>query len=136
MASKNFHRSDSLIKLAERLQLYNPNNHPLNNTHIQNQSPRIQECTVNEVVSKEQELKSEFGTDPIANNSRRVKSDRASVLVCLFEDQKGHLRVILTKRASTLSTHSGNYLIAQFLFLFWLLNSVSPFYDTLSFLIC
>ncbi|XP_016438357.1 nudix hydrolase 11 [Nicotiana tabacum] len=110
MASHNFHRSDSLVKLAERLRIYN---HPLNNSsnstnaRVQNQSPRFQECTVNEVVSKEQELKSEFGTDPIANNSRRVKSDRASVLVCLFEDQKGHLRVILTKRASTLSTHSG-----------------------------
>lgn len=32
---------------------------------------------------------------------------RASVLICLFEGENGDLRVILTKRASTLSSHSG-----------------------------
>ncbi|XP_050368032.1 nudix hydrolase 15, mitochondrial-like [Argentina anserina] len=32
---------------------------------------------------------------------------RAAVLVCLFQSDDGHLRVILTKRASTLSSHSG-----------------------------
>ncbi|KAL6206670.1 hypothetical protein ACLB2K_023917 [Fragaria x ananassa] len=32
---------------------------------------------------------------------------RAAVLVCLFQADDGHLRVILTKRASTLSSHSG-----------------------------
>ncbi|XP_057536803.1 nudix hydrolase 15, mitochondrial-like [Amaranthus tricolor] len=32
---------------------------------------------------------------------------RAAVLVCLFEGDDGHLRVILTKRSSGLSTHSG-----------------------------
>ncbi|KAJ6851859.1 nudix hydrolase 15, mitochondrial-like isoform X3 [Iris pallida] len=32
---------------------------------------------------------------------------RAAVLVCLFEDDDSQLRVILTKRSSTLSTHSG-----------------------------
>ncbi|CAN4087181.1 unnamed protein product [Withania somnifera] len=91
MASK---RSQSLLNLAERLGLYNPtNNHSLDtssntiNIHNQNQSPRIQ--------------------DSIGNNSRRSKSNRAAVLVCLFEDQQGHLRVILTKRASTLSAYSG-----------------------------
>ncbi|CAN4087183.1 unnamed protein product [Withania somnifera] len=85
MASNGIHsRSESLVKLAERLGLYN-------------QSPKNQEYTVNE--------------DPISSNnnddSRRSKSNRAAVLVCLFEDQQDHLRVILTKRASTLSTHSG-----------------------------
>ncbi|MCD7453490.1 hypothetical protein HAX54_021114 [Datura stramonium] len=102
MASNSFHRSESLIKLVERLRLYNPN-YPLHNnmsTHIQNQSPRNQ----NEFVPKKQEL----GIDPIgSSSSRRSKSNRAAVLVCLFEDPQGHLRVILTKRASTLSTHSG-----------------------------
>ncbi|KAL6197229.1 hypothetical protein ACLB2K_032838 [Fragaria x ananassa] len=32
---------------------------------------------------------------------------RGAVLVCLFQADDGHLRVILTKRASTLSSHSG-----------------------------
>ncbi|XP_041027502.1 nudix hydrolase 15, mitochondrial [Juglans microcarpa x Juglans regia] len=35
------------------------------------------------------------------------KTKRAAVLVCLFEGPQGDLRVILTKRASTLSSHSG-----------------------------
>ncbi|WMV49106.1 hypothetical protein MTR67_042491 [Solanum verrucosum] len=79
-------RSESLVKLAERLRLYNP---------ISTQSSKIQEF-----VPKNQEL----GADPIPNNTN---SNRAAVLVCLFEDPQGHLRVILTKRASTLSSHSG-----------------------------
>ncbi|KAK4364116.1 hypothetical protein RND71_015474 [Anisodus tanguticus] len=109
MASNGFHRSDNLIKLAERIRLYNPTNQPSLSTsnsfniNTQNESPTIQECTVNEVVPKKQE----YGTDQIGNNSSRSKPNRAAVLVCLFEDQQGHLRVILTKRASTLSTHSG-----------------------------
>lgn len=37
----------------------------------------------------------------------RTKNDRAAVLVCIFEGDDGEFRVILTKRASTLSTHSG-----------------------------
>ena len=39
---------------------------------------------------------------------------RAAVLVCLFRGAAGELRVILTKRSSTLSTHSGEPL-ARFL---------------------
>lgn len=93
-------RSERLMKLAERLHLYNPFDISSNTINTQSQNQ--------EFVPKKQEL----GTDPIANNnssnSIRSKSNRAAVLVCLFEDQQGHLRVILTKRASTLSTHSGN----------------------------
>ncbi|XP_060202551.1 nudix hydrolase 15, mitochondrial-like isoform X3 [Lycium barbarum] len=109
MATNRFHRSESLVKLAERLRLYNPNNnHPsLSSSNFFNTHSQNQECTVNEVVSKEQELKPEFGTDPINSSSSNSRRARAAVLVCLFEDQQGHLRVILTKRASTLSTHSG-----------------------------
>jgi coenzyme A diphosphatase NUDT7 len=36
---------------------------------------------------------------------------RAAVLVCLFQGEEGDLRVILTKRASTLSSHSGCLLV-------------------------
>jgi len=35
---------------------------------------------------------------------------RAAVLVCLFRGAAGELRVILTKRSSSLSTHSGEQL--------------------------
>ncbi|XP_057429297.1 nudix hydrolase 15, mitochondrial-like [Lotus japonicus] len=38
-------------------------------------------------------------------NSNPTK--RAAVLICLFEDSDGNLRVFLTQRASSLSTHSG-----------------------------
>ncbi|KAI4365158.1 hypothetical protein MLD38_021172 [Melastoma candidum] len=37
----------------------------------------------------------------------RFKPKRAAVLVCLFEGEGGDFRVILTKRSSRLSTHSG-----------------------------
>lgn len=39
-----------------------------------------------------------------------IKSSRAAVLICLFEDEKDELRVILTRRSSTLSSHSGKML--------------------------
>jgi 8-oxo-dGTP pyrophosphatase MutT (NUDIX family) len=37
----------------------------------------------------------------------RFRPKKAAVLICLFEGDDGDLRVILTKRSSTLSTHSG-----------------------------
>ena len=40
---------------------------------------------------------------------------KAAVLICLFEGDDGDLRVILTKRASGLSTHSGLLLWLFFL---------------------
>nr|XP_025883659.1 nudix hydrolase 22, chloroplastic-like isoform X3 [Solanum lycopersicum] len=73
-----YNRSERLMKLSERLRLYNQN-------------------------SKIEEL----GTDNSNSNSIRSKSNRAAVLVCLFEDPQENLRVILTKRASTLSSYSG-----------------------------
>lgn len=36
-----------------------------------------------------------------------VGPNRAAVLICLFEGQRGDLRVILTKRSSAMSSHSG-----------------------------
>lgn len=35
---------------------------------------------------------------------------RAAVLVCIFQGNNGDLRVILTKRSSSLSSHSGKYI--------------------------
>jgi len=39
--------------------------------------------------------------------SNYKQNKRAAVLICLFEGQDGHFRVILTQRASSLSTHAG-----------------------------
>ncbi|KAA8519699.1 hypothetical protein F0562_013856 [Nyssa sinensis] len=44
---------------------------------------------------------------PIVHQSETFRPKRAAVLVCLFEGNDGDLRVILTKRSSGLSTHSG-----------------------------
>lgn len=41
------------------------------------------------------------------NHPERFRPKRAAVLICLFEGDEGDLRVILTKRSSRLSTHSG-----------------------------
>ena len=52
---------------------------------------------------------------PIAQQSERFRPKRAAVLICLFEGDGGDLRVVLTKRSSRLSTHSGwgkcNYIL-------------------------
>uniref|UniRef100_A0A0C9QM83 TSA: Wollemia nobilis Ref_Wollemi_Transcript_25006_1103 transcribed RNA sequence n=1 Tax=Wollemia nobilis TaxID=56998 RepID=A0A0C9QM83_9CONI len=40
-------------------------------------------------------------------SAARKRTQRASVLICLFEGSEGDLRVILTKRSGNLSSHSG-----------------------------
>ncbi|KNA15407.1 hypothetical protein SOVF_098570 [Spinacia oleracea] len=42
-----------------------------------------------------------------SENEQVYKPKRAAVLICVFEGDAGDLRVILTKRSSRLSTHSG-----------------------------
>ncbi|KAL5576607.1 hypothetical protein UlMin_018306 [Ulmus minor] len=44
---------------------------------------------------------------PPQQKSHASFTKQAAVLVCLFKGDRGELRVILTKRASTLSSHSG-----------------------------
>lgn len=46
---------------------------------------------------------------PIDQNPEKFRPKKAAVLICLFEGDDGDLRVILTKRSSKLSTHSGQY---------------------------
>ena len=41
------------------------------------------------------------------SESARRKPNRAAVLICLSQGENGDLHVILTKRSSTLSSHSG-----------------------------
>ncbi|CAN1156608.1 hypothetical protein LINPERPRIM_LOCUS20297 [Linum perenne] len=44
---------------------------------------------------------------PIAGNLHRFNPKRAAVLIYIFEDDSAEFLVILTKRTSRLSTHSG-----------------------------
>ncbi|XP_027917079.1 nudix hydrolase 15, mitochondrial-like [Vigna unguiculata] len=44
---------------------------------------------------------------PVGQNPEKFRPKKAAVLICLFEGDDGDLRVILTKRSSKLSTHSG-----------------------------
>jgi len=56
---------------------------------------------------------SPYDTEPAAApaaGAELFRPRRAAVLVCLFRGDGGELRVILTKRSSSLSTHSGERL--------------------------
>ncbi|OMO76309.1 hypothetical protein CCACVL1_15772 [Corchorus capsularis] len=79
--------SDALETLAQRLRLYKPS--------VLHQIP---ETTATESVSDSREINS---------NGKSEKRKRAAVLVCIFRGNNDDLRVILTKRSSTLSSHSG-----------------------------
>lgn len=74
MCSNNSVKSKSLLKIAERLRLYQSNH---------------------------------GSDDRIKANDSRIHGNRAAVLICLFEGKDGDLRVILTKRSSSMSSHSG-----------------------------
>ncbi|CAN1229755.1 Nudix hydrolase 15, mitochondrial [Linum grandiflorum] len=69
--------SNRLLALAQQLRLY---------------SPPPPEDEIDESAT------------PIAD---RFRPKRAAVLICIFEGDSGEFRVILTKRSSGLSTHSG-----------------------------
>ncbi|KAL2473671.1 Nudix hydrolase 15 [Forsythia ovata] len=97
MNSDTFERSQKLRILADRLLQYKsdpkfdiPNDQTPTN-------PRIEDPLQN----------SESLRNPNSIQSERVEPNRAAVLICLFEGEKGDIRVILTKRSSTLTSHSG-----------------------------
>ncbi|CAK9165260.1 unnamed protein product [Ilex paraguariensis] len=48
----------------------------------------------------------ESATNPTANEAERLRYNRSAFLICIFEGEDGDLRLILTDRYSTLSTHS------------------------------
>lgn len=58
---------------------------------------------------QEQGSRFKLGTfeDQITTQPETNKPNKSAVLICLFEGKEGELRVILTKRSSTLSSHSG-----------------------------
>ncbi|XP_074359243.1 nudix hydrolase 22, chloroplastic-like [Apium graveolens] len=88
--------SSRLAALAQQLRLYK---HPP--TFDDEEEERI-EKSGDKVVSQVGFVES---ATPVKSEKFRPK--RAAVLICLFEGECGDLRVILTKRSSGLSTHSG-----------------------------
>ncbi|XP_022723853.1 nudix hydrolase 11-like [Durio zibethinus] len=86
-------RSDALENLAQRLRLYKP---PLLHQIPESVSHEIQ-CSIGKSVSN----------IPESDYHHPEKLKRAAVLVCIFQGNNDDLRVILTKRSSTLSSHSG-----------------------------
>lgn len=104
MDSQNcFGGSARLVALAQQLRLYK---HTPIDTDIDEEEEKEQrvEESAGKVVSQVGFAES---ATPVANQPEKFRPKRAAVLICLFEGNHGDLRVILTKRSSRLSTHSG-----------------------------
>ncbi|KAE8689848.1 Nudix hydrolase 22 [Hibiscus syriacus] len=93
--------SQRLLTLAQQLSQYKPP--PCSSEDDDNEERIIEEAT-GKVVSQ---LGFQESATPITQNPENFKPKRAAVLICLFEGDAGELRVILTKRSSRMSTHSG-----------------------------
>ena len=91
--------SPRLIALAEELRLYKP---PRQIYEIDVEEERIEDSS-GKAVSK---VCFPESATQVANQPKKFRPKRGAVLICLFEGDDGDLRVILTKRASKLSTHS------------------------------
>ncbi|CAI0445083.1 unnamed protein product [Linum tenue] len=91
--------SSRLLALAQQLRLYEPP--AASPDEIEEQA---MEETAGKVITQ---VGFQESATPIANQSDRFRPKRAAVLVCIFEGDCGEFRVILTKRSSRLSTHSG-----------------------------
>ncbi|KAM3287277.1 nudix hydrolase 15, mitochondrial [Capsicum chacoense] len=100
-SSKTSHR---LFALSQQLRLYKPPPTPFDeDSDFEEQ--KLEE-SVGKVVSQVgfQESVTPVG---VVQQTERFRPKRAAVLICLFEGDDGELRVVLTKRSSKLSTHSG-----------------------------
>lgn len=91
-------KTQRLVALAQQLRLYKP---PPPFDEMEEQ--QIQE-TAGKVVSQ---VGFQESVTPILKDPERFRPKKAAVLICLFEGDAGDLRVILTKRSSRMSTHSG-----------------------------
>ncbi|CAL5407128.1 unnamed protein product [Camellia sinensis] len=96
MDSNSIGSSERLMNIAQQFRLFNTNYNPI-------EDPTIKD-SASKAVPHELTTNSESATNPL----ERIRSKRAAVLICLFEYERRDLRVILTKRPSTLSTNSGN----------------------------
>nr|GME11997.1 nudix hydrolase 15, mitochondrial-like [Ipomoea batatas] len=88
--------SHRLLSLARQLRLYKAPPPPGEDIDAEESSGKV--------VSL---LGFQESVTPVSNQPERFKPKRAAVLICLFEGDSGEFRVILTKRASNLSSHSG-----------------------------
>nr|AFK40178.1 unknown [Medicago truncatula] len=91
--------SQRLLALAQHLRLYKP-------------PPPFPEDVLEQSIEEESggKIVSQLGFPESATmiqNPEKFSPKKAAVLICLFEGDDGDLRVILTKRSSKLSTHSG-----------------------------
>ncbi|KAK6124327.1 hypothetical protein DH2020_041929 [Rehmannia glutinosa] len=102
--TNNFGPSRKLTVLAQQLRLYKAAP-PSDDDDDDEEEQRIEE-SAGKVVSQVGFAES---ATPVAQQpaSDRFRPKRAAVLICLFEGDDGEFRVILTKRSSRLSTHSG-----------------------------
>ncbi|CAA0817832.1 Nudix hydrolase 15- mitochondrial [Striga hermonthica] len=103
-ASNGVGPSKRLVALAQQLRLYRPPPPPDGDDDEEEEEQRIEE-SAGKVVS--QVGFAESATPVAQQPADRFRPKRAAVLICLFEGDDGEFRVILTKRSSGLSTHSG-----------------------------
>ncbi|KAK7252105.1 hypothetical protein RIF29_35829 [Crotalaria pallida] len=93
-------RSQRLLALAQHLRLYK--SPPFSEEEEEEEDGDEETSSGGKVISQ---VGFPESATPIAE---RFRPKKAAVLICLFEgDDAGDLRVILTKRSSKLSTHSG-----------------------------
>lgn len=98
MDSNTTTTSKRLKDLEQQLLLYKSPLQQASNTNSTHQFSEQNEVVQEHDLNKKDE----------ANQPKRLKPNRAAVLVCIFEDEEhDDLRVILTKRSSNLSKHSG-----------------------------
>ncbi|KAL3820376.1 hypothetical protein ACJIZ3_006281 [Penstemon smallii] len=97
-AANGFGPSQKLTVLAQQLRLYKPPPPPKSD----DEEEEDEEESGRKVVSQVGFAESSTPVGP-----QRFNPKRAAVLICLFEGDDGEFRVILTKRSSKLSTHSG-----------------------------
>ncbi|CAN4087184.1 unnamed protein product [Withania somnifera] len=97
LSTKTNHR---LLALSQQLRLYKPSVGDDDGTDFEEK--KLEE-SVGKVVSQ---LGFQESVTPVVK-TERFRPKRAAVLICLFEGDDGELRVVLTKRSTKLSTHSG-----------------------------
>jgi len=106
--------SSRLAALAQQLRQYKP---PPSSSFDDSEEMQTDQETAGKVVSQ---VGFQESIAPLSKDPDRFKPKRAAVLICLFEGDDGDLRVILTKRSSNLSTHSGSYGLRFKVFVFLL----------------
>lgn len=106
-SANNFGVSKKLMVLAQQLRLYKPP--PQSDDNEEEEEEKRIEESAGKVVS--QVGFAESATSVPQQTVERFRPKRAAVLICLFEGDDGEFRVILTKRSSKLSTHSGLFLL-------------------------